>query len=82
MGQPAKTIQASELACFEKLGKTIVVAGGMLKRGHKLSATDLKVKVAEPKGINATFFETLLGRTLAVDKTEDESLFEHDILWE
>ncbi|KAJ8953353.1 hypothetical protein NQ314_007362 [Rhamnusium bicolor] len=78
MGQPVKVMQNSELPCYEKLGKTLVYTKDLCK-GHILSINDLNIKVAEPKGINGTKLNDVLGKTLTVDVEEDGSVLEEHL---
>ncbi|XP_049827943.1 sialic acid synthase isoform X1 [Schistocerca gregaria] len=73
LGNPQKKIQPSELLCYKKLGKTLV-AGRDLKLGSLLTQHDIKIKVAEPKGIKAEDMEHVLGKKIIRDIKRDESI--------
>nr|CAI5854295.1 unnamed protein product [Callosobruchus analis] len=73
LGLPVKNIQASEMACYEKLGKTIVYSKPLLK-GHTLTYGDLDIKVAEPRGIDGCKIDSIYGKTLIKATEKDETL--------
>lgn len=73
IGKPLKIMYPSEKTCYDKLGKTIVAAK-CLPIGHVLKEADMLVKVAEPKGIDAANFYSIVGRKLKQDVNEDDSL--------
>lgn len=77
MGVPFKTMVASEIPCWNKLGKCIVTSKN-LKKGQKIEEEDLKMKVTEPKGIDAVFYEELIGFTLKRDLNADDVIFRDD----
>lgn len=81
LGEPCKTRQPCENACYQKLGKT-VVASGILKSGTVLSTDHIKIKVAEPKGWAAEEMGEILGRKLKRDIQADESIAADDLLQE
>ncbi|KAF0309743.1 Sialic acid synthase [Amphibalanus amphitrite] len=73
LGTPAKAVQPSEHACWLKLGKT-VVARRELAAGCRLTAADLAVKVAEPKGWRPERLNQLVGRRLRTALQADDSV--------
>lgn len=79
LGGYEKKFQASEMVCYEKLGKTIVAAVN-LKAGDLLTERNVAVKVAEPKGIPGKMLESVIHRTVKRNIKEDESIFESDVL--
>jgi sialic acid synthase SpsE len=64
---------------MNKLQKSLVAATA-LKENHALEKMDIKIKVAEPKGMNATLYESVLGKILKFDKYQDEPIFETDFI--
>lgn len=76
LGKPAKSLQQSEIPCFNKLGKT-VVAAKCLEKGTILEVEYLKIKVAEPKGIDGAKIYSLVGKKLCKTVQEDESITEN-----
>lgn len=52
--------------------------GSTKNKGEILYPGDVKIKVAEPKGLNALYFEKVIYKTLVYDKKEDEPLNEGD----
>ncbi|XP_025831411.1 sialic acid synthase [Agrilus planipennis] len=75
LGKPEKKMQISEYECYKKLGKTVVAAKSITK-GTPLQKEHLKVKVALPKGIDASKEARLIGRIIKKDLDEDESITE------
>lgn len=73
LGCHVKKLYPSEVACYAKLGKSLVFAKPLLK-GHKLSADDIKIKVSIAKGIDGAFLESVIGRTIKKDVQYDESI--------
>ncbi|VEN41492.1 unnamed protein product [Callosobruchus maculatus] len=73
LGQSVKKIQSSEMACYEKLGKTIVYSKHLLK-GHSITFGDLDIKVAEPRGIDGSKIDSIYGKILNKNIEKDESL--------
>lgn len=69
-----------ELPCIDKLQKSLVM-GSTKNKGEILYPGDVKIKVAEPKGLNALHFEEVIYKTLVCDKKEDEPLNEGDFCW-
>ncbi|XP_022252228.1 sialic acid synthase-like isoform X2 [Limulus polyphemus] len=78
LGSHIKIVRESEIACYRKLGKTLV-ASQNLQCGTVLSEDMLDIKVSEPKGLNADQFYNVIGHTLIHDKEYDDSIFEEDI---
>lgn len=79
LGCHHKVIQKSELACYKKLGKTIIYSKD-LPQGHILHLEDLKVKVAEPKGMDGSYIYDIVGKVLKRHVKEDESVTEQDLV--
>lgn len=52
--------------------------GSTKNKGEILYPGDVKIKVAEPKGLNALHFEEVIYKTLVYDKKEDEPLNKGD----
>uniref|UniRef100_A0A1B6E5H8 N-acetylneuraminate-9-phosphate synthase n=1 Tax=Clastoptera arizonana TaxID=38151 RepID=A0A1B6E5H8_9HEMI len=77
-GNPQKSFQQSEKPCFRKLGKTLVAAMD-ISEGSVLTADLIKIKVAEPKGIPANYFDLIIGKTIIKSIYKDESILESDI---
>ncbi|XP_049875158.1 sialic acid synthase-like [Pectinophora gossypiella] len=77
LGSPIKKVVPSEIACIDKLQKTLVM-GSLKSKGDLLYPGDVKVKVAEPKGLNALRFEDVIHKTLLCDKKEDDPIYEGD----
>lgn len=68
----------SELACYRKLGKSIVAAKNLTK-GDVISAECLAIKVAEPFGIEAHDFAKLIGKQVRRSVLYDETLHFADL---
>lgn len=66
-----------EIPCIDKLQKSLVM-GSTKNKGEILYPGDVKIKVAEPKGLNALHFEEVIYKTLVYDKKEDEPLYKGD----
>nr|CAH7755435.1 unnamed protein product [Callosobruchus chinensis] len=79
LGQPVKIIQPSEVACYQKLGKTIVYSKH-LSEGHTLAFGDLDIKVAEPGGIDGCKIDSIYGKILNKNVEKDESLQTNHLL--
>ncbi|KAL4716029.1 hypothetical protein ACJJTC_002794 [Scirpophaga incertulas] len=77
LGTPVKKVVTSEIPCINKLQKSLVM-GSTKNKGEILYPGDIKIKVAEPKGLNALNFEDVIYKTLIYDKKEDEPLHEGD----
>ncbi|KPJ12192.1 Sialic acid synthase, partial [Papilio machaon] len=77
LGNPIKKVVTSEIPCIDKLQKSLVM-GSTKNKGEILYPGDVKIKVAEPKGLNALHFEEVIYKTLVYDKKEDEPLNEGD----
>ncbi|XP_075971309.1 N-acetylneuraminic acid synthase [Anticarsia gemmatalis] len=77
LGTPIKKVVTSEIPCIDKLQKSLVM-GCTKNKGEILYPGDVKIKVAEPKGLNALHFEEVIYKTLVYDKKEDEPLNEGD----
>ncbi|XP_037093484.1 sialic acid synthase-like [Pollicipes pollicipes] len=80
LGSPEKVVLPVEHACWLKLGKS-AVAARQLPAGHRLTAADLLVKVAEPMGWRPELLHELIGRRLRRDLEADQSVTE-DVLEE
>ncbi|XP_029408150.2 sialic acid synthase isoform X2 [Bactrocera dorsalis] len=68
-----RTILPSEIQCKSKLGKSIVVTKH-LEAGNILKICDICIKVSEPNGISAEYFDSVLGKLIAADVNEDSPL--------
>ncbi|XP_011561047.2 sialic acid synthase [Plutella xylostella] len=77
LGTPIKRVVTSEIPCIDKLQKSLVM-GSTKNKGEILYPGDVKIKVAEPKGLNALHFDDVIYKTLVYDKKEDEPLHEGD----
>jgi sialic acid synthase len=73
-----KSILPCELMCKHKLGKSLVYARE-LKKGQRLSEMDINVKVSEPNGIPADFYDDVIGKTLLRDVCYDDPLLDSDV---
>lgn len=73
-----KSILPCELMCKHKLGKSLVYARD-LKKGHRLVETDLNVKVSEPNGIPAEFYDDAVGKEVMHDVCYDDPVMTSDI---
>lgn len=71
------TFMITEIPCIDKLQKSLVM-GCTKNKGEILYPGDVKIKVAEPKGLNALHFEEVIYKTLVYDKKEDEPLNQGD----
>lgn len=67
-----------ELDCRNKLGKSIVYTRN-LPTGHILSSTDITIKVSEPSGISAEYFEDAINKMLRHDVFADNAVETTDI---
>ncbi|KAJ8917194.1 hypothetical protein NQ315_012686 [Exocentrus adspersus] len=79
LGRPLKTLQNSEMACYRKLGKTLVYTRD-LPKAHCLGYNDLDVKVAEPRGLEGQLFDDVTGRTLVTAVKKDESVLNEHLI--
>ena len=70
LGSTDKTIQPSEKACHDKLGKSLVATRD-LKAGHVLTKEDMTVKVADPMGINPNMMFDIIGKKINCDIDKD-----------
>lgn len=73
-----KSILPCELMCKHKLGKSLVFTRD-LTAGHCLIESDIGVKVSEPNGIPAEFYDDVVGCQLMRDVSYDDPLLESDI---
>ncbi|CAO1334475.1 unnamed protein product [Diamesa hyperborea] len=73
-----RVIFPCELNCRNKLGKSIVYTKNLML-GHTLSDTDITIKVSEPPGIPAEYFEDAINKTLRHDVFADNALETTDI---
>ncbi|KAM4025905.1 LOW QUALITY PROTEIN: N-acetylneuraminate-9-phosphate synthase-like [Anomaloglossus baeobatrachus] len=78
MGSPVKRLLPCEMACLNKLGKS-VVAKTKIPAGTVISLNMLTVKVAEPRGFPPEEIFDLEGKTVKRDIEEDESVTEEAI---
>lgn len=74
----SKSILPCELMCKHKLGKSLVYTRD-LKAGHCLIENDIGVKVSEPNGIPAEFYDDVIGKELKCDVFYDDPIIENDI---
>lgn len=73
-----KSILPCELMCKHKLGKSLVCARE-LRKGQRLTELDINVKVSEPYGIPADFYDDVVGKVLLRDADYDEPLLVDDV---
>jgi sialic acid synthase len=78
LGNPIKQLQPSEEPCYNRLGKTLVAARD-LSAGDLITAENVKVKVAEPRGYPAEKYADIIGKELVRDIQEDESIMVTDV---
>ncbi|KAM9102091.1 sialic acid synthase [Sarcophilus harrisii] len=78
LGSPVKQLLPCEMACNEKLGKS-VVAKVRIPEGTTLTMDMLTVKVGEPKGYPPEGIASLIGRKVKVNIEEDETITEEAI---
>ncbi|KAM4809030.1 N-acetylneuraminate-9-phosphate synthase [Rhinophrynus dorsalis] len=78
MGSPVKSLLPCEMACHNKLGKS-VVAKVKIPAGSVLTLNMLTVKVAEPRGFPPEEIFDLEGKTVKREIAEDESVTEEAI---
>ncbi|NWX91712.1 SIAS synthase, partial [Nothoprocta pentlandii] len=78
MGSPLKQLLPCEMACNEKLGKS-VVAKVAIPEGTILTIDMLTVKVGEPKGFAPEAIYDLVGQKAKVDIEEDETITEQAV---
>ncbi|KAJ6652904.1 hypothetical protein lerEdw1_010515 [Lerista edwardsae] len=78
MGSPLKQLLPCEVACNEKLGKS-VVAKVRIPEGTVLTLDMLTVKVGEPKGYPPEGIFDLVGKKVKVNIDEDETILEEAI---
>ncbi|XP_011179326.2 sialic acid synthase [Zeugodacus cucurbitae] len=74
----SKIILPSEMQCRNKLGKSIV-ATRFLKAGNILNVCDICIKVSEPNGISAEYFDSVIDKQIAADVNGDSPLMWHHI---
>jgi sialic acid synthase len=73
----SKSILPSELMCKHKLGKSLVYSRD-ISAGQCLIESDVCVKVSEPNGIPAEFYDNIIGKELKCDVSEDHPVIESD----
>lgn len=73
-----KSILPCELMCKHKLGKSLVYTRDVQK-GHRLTEMDIGVKVSEPNGIPAEFYDDVVGKEVMRDVCYDDPVAESDI---
>nr|XP_033773819.1 sialic acid synthase-like [Geotrypetes seraphini] len=78
MGSPVKRLLPCEIACRDKLGKS-VVAKMKIPAGSVLTLDMLAVKVAEPHGFPPEEIFDLQGKKIKKDIEEDETVTEESI---
>lgn len=76
-----KSILPCELMCKHKLGKSLVYSRD-LRKGHRLSEMDIGVKVSEPNGIPAEFYDDVVGKEVMRDVCHDDPVAATDIGFE
>ncbi|KAL2098400.1 hypothetical protein ACEWY4_007607 [Coilia grayii] len=75
LGSGIKQMLPCEVACHDKLGKSIV-AKTSIPKGSVLTLEMMTVKVAEPKGAPPEDIFQLVGKMVTADVEEDESITE------
>ncbi|EDL98843.1 N-acetylneuraminic acid synthase (sialic acid synthase) (predicted), isoform CRA_b [Rattus norvegicus] len=78
LGSPAKQLLPCEMACNEKLGKS-VVAKVKIPAGTILTLDMLTVKVGEPKGYPPEDIFNLVGKKVLVTIEEDDTVMEESV---
>ncbi|XP_010121213.1 PREDICTED: sialic acid synthase, partial [Chlamydotis macqueenii] len=78
MGSPIKQLLPCEMACNEKLGKS-VVAKVTIPEGTVLTLDMLTVKVGEPKGFPPEAIFDLVGQKVKKNIEEDETITEQAV---
>lgn len=73
-----KSILSCELMCKHKLGKSLVYTRD-LTAGQFLIENDIGVKVSEPNGISAEFYDDVVGCELMRDVSYDDPVIQSDI---
>lgn len=73
MGVPVKEIRPSELPFSKKFAKSLVLSR-FVRKGHRITKDDLKIKVSDPTGIDASLLSSVLGKIVKKNIDEDESL--------
>ena len=74
-----RCIKDCELPCFRKLGKSCVYSKN-LSRGDIISATDVCIKVSEPSGLSAEYYDSILGKTMKIDCIADSPINKCDFI--
>lgn len=78
LGSPTKQLLPCEIACNEKLGKS-VVAKVKIPAGTILTLDMLTVKVGEPKGYPPEDIFNLVGKKVLVTIEEDDTVMEESV---
>nr|XP_038936000.1 sialic acid synthase-like [Rattus norvegicus] len=78
LGSPTKQLLPCEMACNEKLGKS-VVAQVKIPAGTILTLDILTVKVGEPKGYPPEDIFNLVGKMVLVTIEEDDTVLEESV---
>ncbi|GAB1288485.1 Sialic acid synthase [Apodemus speciosus] len=78
LGSPTKQLLPCEMACNEKLGKS-VVAKVKIPAGTILTLDMLTVKVGEPKGYPPEDIFNLVGKKVLVTIEEDDTVMEESV---
>ncbi|OBS72823.1 hypothetical protein A6R68_12601, partial [Neotoma lepida] len=78
LGSPTKQLLPCEMACNEKLGKS-VVAKVRIPEGTILTLDMLTVKVGEPKGYPPEDIFNLVGKKVLVTVEEDDTIMEDSV---
>lgn len=73
-----KSILPCELLCKHKLGKSLVYSRD-LRKGQRLGELDINVKVSEPNGIPAEFYDDVVSKEVMRDVCYDDPVITTDI---
>lgn len=73
LGTPIKKVSPCEMECIAKLGKSIVLKN-FVRAGHVLQKQDLTIKVAEPKGIDGSLLDSVVGKKVKYNLNEDQAV--------
>lgn len=74
-----RSIFPCELMCKHKLGKSLIYTRD-LKKGQCLVESDIGVKVSEPNGIPAEFYDDVIGKVLMRDVFYDDPVIKCDLM--
>ncbi|KAF5270388.1 hypothetical protein FQR65_LT05576 [Abscondita terminalis] len=73
MGSSVKEVRQSELPFIKKFTKSLVLSK-FVRKGHRLTKDDLKIKISDPVGIDASLLNSIVGKIVKKNIDEDESL--------